>query len=198
MGMEMITDYVPGAYMTHDMLHMRGGHQTSWLIDGVAIPNTKIASNVGPQIDPKDIDSLERSGAVTRPTWETARTASSTCCRATDLSSIAKASLSSTQAISPGGAVSLGDHSEKSAWYTSLTGYRSNYGLATPVAEIYHDATNSQSVFASLIRNQTAKDQLRVDGQYRQDYFDVPYDPARPTTNVLRATTARMGCATPK
>ncbi len=53
----MITDYVPGAYMTHDMLHMRGGHQTSWLIDGVAIPNTKIASNVGPQIDPKDIDS---------------------------------------------------------------------------------------------------------------------------------------------
>ena len=54
--MEMITDYVPGAYMTHDMLHMRGGHQTSWLIDGVAIPNTKIASNVGPQIDPKDID----------------------------------------------------------------------------------------------------------------------------------------------
>src|SRR5208283_1144784 len=58
-GMEMITDYVPGAYMTHDMLHMRGGHQTSWLIDGIAIPNTKIASNVGPQIDPKDIDAVE-------------------------------------------------------------------------------------------------------------------------------------------
>jgi hypothetical protein len=58
-GTEMITDYVPGAYMTHDMLHMRGGHQTSWLIDGISIPNTKIASNVGPQIDPKDIDQLE-------------------------------------------------------------------------------------------------------------------------------------------
>ena len=47
-GMQMITDYVPGSYMTHDMLHMRGGHQTSWLIDGIAIPNTKIDSNVGP------------------------------------------------------------------------------------------------------------------------------------------------------
>jgi len=58
-GMEMITDYVPGAYMTHDTLDMRGGHQTSWLIDGVAIPNTKIGSNLGPQIDPKDINSLE-------------------------------------------------------------------------------------------------------------------------------------------
>jgi len=32
----MITDYVPGAYVTHDMLHMRGGHQVDWLIDGRA------------------------------------------------------------------------------------------------------------------------------------------------------------------
>jgi len=31
----------------------------SWLIDGVSIPNTNIASNLGPQIDPKDIDTLE-------------------------------------------------------------------------------------------------------------------------------------------
>src|SRR5246127_335851 len=55
----MITNYVPGAYMTHDQLHVRGGHQVSWLIDGVPIPNTNIASNLGPQIDPKDIDTLE-------------------------------------------------------------------------------------------------------------------------------------------
>ena len=58
-SLAMITDYVPGAYMTHDMLHMRGGHQVSWLIDGVEIPNTNIASNIGPQIDPKDIDYVE-------------------------------------------------------------------------------------------------------------------------------------------
>ncbi|MGA7661777.1 MAG: carboxypeptidase-like regulatory domain-containing protein, partial [Candidatus Sulfotelmatobacter sp.] len=38
-GMQMITDYVPAAYVTHDMLHMRGGHQVEWLIDGVPIPN---------------------------------------------------------------------------------------------------------------------------------------------------------------
>ena len=57
--MAMITDYVPAAYVTHDMLHMRGGHQVNWLIDGVPIPNTNIATNLGPQIDPKDIDYLE-------------------------------------------------------------------------------------------------------------------------------------------
>src|SRR5215472_4514162 len=31
----MITDYVPGAYVVHDQLHIRGGHQVSWLLDGV-------------------------------------------------------------------------------------------------------------------------------------------------------------------
>src|SRR5260370_9532944 len=55
----MITNYVPGAYITHDQLHVRGGHQVSWLIDGVPIPNTNIASNLGPQIDPKDINTIE-------------------------------------------------------------------------------------------------------------------------------------------
>ena len=58
-SMNMITDYVPGAWMTHDQLHVRGGHQVTWAIDGVPIPNTNIASNIGPQIDPKDIDYLE-------------------------------------------------------------------------------------------------------------------------------------------
>ncbi|MGH9743258.1 MAG: carboxypeptidase regulatory-like domain-containing protein, partial [Candidatus Acidiferrum sp.] len=51
-SLAMITDYMPGSYFTHDQLHVRGGHQVSWLIDGVPIPNTNIASNLGPQIDP--------------------------------------------------------------------------------------------------------------------------------------------------
>jgi hypothetical protein len=54
----MITDYVPGAYQAHDMLHMRGGHQTNWLIDGVEIPNTNIAENLGPTINPQDVETL--------------------------------------------------------------------------------------------------------------------------------------------
>jgi hypothetical protein len=58
-SLAMITDYVPGSYVTHDQLHIRGGHQTSWLVDGVPVPNTNIASNLGPQIDPKDIDYME-------------------------------------------------------------------------------------------------------------------------------------------
>jgi hypothetical protein len=58
-SLAMITDYTPGAYVTHDMLHMRGGHQTTWLLDGIPIINTAIAQNVGPQFDPKDLEYVE-------------------------------------------------------------------------------------------------------------------------------------------
>ena len=63
-SLAMITDYVPGAYQAHDQLHVRGGHQTSWLIDGVEIPNTNIAENLGPVLNPQDIETLgiERGG----------------------------------------------------------------------------------------------------------------------------------------
>ena len=178
-GMEMITDYVPGAYVAHDMLHMRGGHQTSWLIDGVAIPNTKIASNVGPQIDPKDIDSMEtQRGSYSAGLGDRTYGVFDVLPRnGFERNREGELLLSAGDLDSGEAQVSFGDHSEKTAWYTSLTGSRSSYGLATPVPAVFHDATNSQSAFASLIHNQTAKDQLRVDGQYRQDYFDVPYDP---------------------
>lgn len=178
-GTEMITDYVPGAYMTHDMLHMRGGHQTSWLIDGVAIPNTKIASNVGPQIDPKDIDSMETErGSYDADLGDRTYGMFNVLPRnGFEFNRNGELMLYAGTLYTGEAQVALGDHSEKTAWYTSVTVSRSNYGLATPVAAVYHDATNSESGFVSLIRNQTPRDQLRVDGQYRQDYFQVPYDP---------------------
>src|SRR5258708_6076241 len=58
-SLAMITDYVPGSYVTHNQLLILGGHQVTWLVDGVPVPNTNIADTVGPQFDPKDIDYLE-------------------------------------------------------------------------------------------------------------------------------------------
>ena len=180
-GTEMITDYVPAAYMTHDMLHMRGGHQTSWLIDGVAIPNTKIASNVGPQIDPKDIDSLETlSGSYDADLGDRTYGMFNVLPRnGFAFNRDGELVLYAGNLYTGEAQVSLGDHAEKTAWYASATGSRSNYGLATPVAKVYHDATNSQSGFLSILRNETPKDQLRVNGQFREDFFQVPYDPSQ-------------------
>ena len=58
-SLSMITDFTPGAYMVHDMLHMRGGHQVNWFVDGIPIVNTNIAANVAPLVNPKDVADLE-------------------------------------------------------------------------------------------------------------------------------------------
>ena len=178
-GMEMITDYVPGAYMTHDMLHMRGGHQTSGSSTASPSPTPRSRPMSGRKSTPRTSTRLKRSAAATRPMSATALMASSTFFPAMDSSATATAELlvSGGNLYTGETQFSLGDHSAATAWYASVTGSRSNYGLATPVANIYHDATNSQSGFVSLIRNQTPKDQLRLDGQYRQDHFQIPYDP---------------------
>jgi hypothetical protein len=178
-ALQLITDYVPGSYITHDQLHIRGGHQTSWLIDGVSIPNTKIASNVGPQIDPKDIDVLEtQRGSYAADVGDRTYGVFNVLPRSGfEFDRDGELLLSGGNLSSGEAQLSLGNHSRATAWYGSLTGSRSDYGLATPVAAIYHDATNSEAGFISVIRDQTPQDQLRLNGQFRQDHFQIPYDP---------------------
>jgi hypothetical protein len=178
-GMEMITDYVPAAYVTHDMLHMRGGHQVDWLIDGVPIPNTNIASNLGPQIDPKDIDYLEvqrgsydadygdRSYGVFNVVPRTGFERYREC----DLVITAGNFYQTNDQISCGG------HTERIAYYASLNGDRSQSGLQTPIPEVVNDAANGFGGFASFIFNPDPKNQFRVVAQLRRDYYQIPIDP---------------------
>ncbi len=178
-GMEMITDYVPGAYMTHDMLHMRGGHQVSWLIDGVEIPNTNIASNIGPQIDPKDINNIEiQRGSYAADVGDRTYGAFNVAPRnGFELNREGDLILSFGNFWQTNDQLRFGSHSEKFAYYASLNGTRTNYGLAPPISEVYHDAANGYGGFMSLIYNRTPQDQFRVVGQLRADYFQIPYDP---------------------
>jgi TonB dependent receptor/Carboxypeptidase regulatory-like domain/TonB-dependent Receptor Plug Domain len=178
-SMAMITDYVPGAYMTHDMLHMRGGHQVSWLIDGVQIPNTNIASNLGAQIDPKDIDYIEvQRGSYTADTGDRTYGVFNVVPRTGfERTRQAELVLSAGSFFQTNDQLNLGDHTEKFAWYASLNGNRSDYGLAPPIAQVFHDATNGYGGFASLIYNRTPKDQFRLITQLRNDFFQIPYDP---------------------
>jgi hypothetical protein len=178
-SLAMITDYVPGAYVTHDMLHMRGGHQLSWLIDGVNIPNTNIASNIGPQIDPKDIDYIEVQrgsygadlGDRTYGAFDVVPRSGFERNRQGELVTTIGSFYQTNDQLS------LGDHSEKFAWFTSLNGNRSNYGLQPPIEQPVHDAENGYGGFASFIYNRDAADQLRLVTQLRTDYYQIPYDP---------------------
>ncbi len=178
-SMAMITDYVPGAYMTHDMLHMRGGHQVSWLIDGVEIPNTNIASNLGAQIDPKDIDYVEvQRGSYTSDVGDRTYGVFNVVPRnGFERNRQAELVLSAGNFFQTNDQLSFGDHSEKLAYYVSLNGNRSDYGLAPPIGRIFHDASDGYGGFSSIDYNKAAKDQFRLVTQLRGDSFQIPYDP---------------------
>ena len=178
-SMAMITDFVPGAYMAHDMLHMRGGHQVGWLIDGVSIPNTNIASNLGPQIDPKDIDYLE----IQRGSYDAGlgdrtygifnivpRTGFERDNEAELVTSFGNWYQTNDQ-------LNFGGHTKRFAYYASVNGNRSNYGLETPVGQVVHDAENGYGGFVSLMFNASSANQFRMVGSLRQDYYQIPIDP---------------------
>ena len=183
-SLAMITSTVPSAYIVHDQLHIRGGHQVSWLLDGVPVPNTNIASNVGPQFDPKDIDYLEvqRGGydaeygdrtygvfnVVTRSGFERNR-------QAELVASYGSFNNTDNQ-------ISFGDHSERLVYYGSFSGYRTDLGLETPITRVVHDQAAGLGGFGSIIFNKSANDQFRLVTSVRGDHYQVPTDPDGDTT----------------
>ena len=178
-SLAMITDYVPGAYFTHDQLHIRGGHQTSWLIDGVPVPNTNIASNLGPQFDPKDIDYMEVNrgsygaefGDRTYGVFNIVpRTGFERNNEAELITSFGNFYQTNDQ-------LNLGGHTERFAYYASVNANRSNLGIQTPVPQVVHDAENGYGGFGSLIFNVDPSNQLRLVTSLRKDYYQIPYDP---------------------
>src|ERR1700719_2960431 len=163
-SLAMITDFVPGAYVVHDQLHVRGGHQTTWAIDGVEIPNTNIASNLVPQIDPKDIDYLE----VQRGSYDADQGD-----RTYGVFNVVPRSGferdNEGELIASGGSfgqtndyLSVASHMDDLAYYVSVNGNRSGLGIETPVARIIHDTEDGYGGFGTVIYDATPADQFRL------------------------------------
>ena len=185
-SLDLITDYTPGAYLVHDQLHVRGGHQVSWLIDGIPVPNTNIASNVGPQFDPKDMDVVEiqRGGysaeygdrtygvfnVIPRSGFERDREIEL-------LTTYGNFHQTDSQ-------ISIGDHTERFAYYASVSANRTDIGLMPPEANASHDNNNGISGFTSLIFNATPNDQLRLAASARADFFQVPNTADQQAANI--------------
>ena len=178
-SMAMITNYVPGAYITHDQLHIRGGHQTSWLVDGVPVPNTNIASNLGPQFDPKDVDYMEvNRGSYSAEFGDRTYGVFNIVPRSGfERNNEAEIVLSAGNFNQTNDQISFGSHTERFAYYASLNGNRSDLGLQPPVADVVHDAANGYGGFGSFIFNADPSNQLRLVTSARQDYYQIPYDP---------------------
>jgi hypothetical protein len=175
-SLAMITDYVPGAYQAHDMLHMRGGHQTNWLIDGVEIPNTNIAENLGPELNPQDVQTLgiERGSYLAD---EGDRTYGI-------FNVIPKSGFSSDNLASldvTGGNfgqtddyASVASHTDNVAYYASLEGNRSNLGLQTPNSQVIHDRSQGYGAFTNLQYKPSDQDAVSFVAQLRQDRYQIP------------------------
>ena len=177
-SLTLITDYVPGAYVTHNQLHVRGGHQVTWLVDGVPVPNTNIADTVGPQFDPKDIDYLEvQRGSYSAEYGDRTYAMFNVVPRSGfERDREAELLVSYGNFNQTNDQLSFGDHTKRFAYYASVNGNRSDYGLETPVAQVLHDQSNGFGGFASLIFNANQKDQFRLVTALRRDFYQVPND----------------------
>jgi hypothetical protein len=189
-SLAIITDFVPGAYFVHDQLHVRGGHQTTWAVDGVEIPNTNIASNLGPAIDPKDIDYLE----VQRGSYQ-ADQGDRTYGVFNIVPRTGLERDDEGEVIASGGSfgqtndyLSIASHTDDVAYYLSMNGNRSGLGIETPVARIIHDSQDGYGGFGTLIYDATPDDQLRFVFSARHDNYDIPNGPGDLLDDVQRET----------
>jgi outer membrane cobalamin receptor len=183
-SLALITDFVPGSYVVHDQLHIRGGHQVTWLIDGVSIPNTNIASNLGPQLDPKDIDTMEaQRGSYSADYGDRTYGIFNVAPRTGfERDNEAELVLSAGNFYQTDDQLNFGGHTNRFAYYASLSGNRTNLGLQTPTTAVIHDAANGFGGFTSLIYNADSYNQFRLVAQSRRDFYQVPFDPNDPGT----------------
>ncbi len=175
-SLAMITDYVPGAYEAHDMLHIRGGHQTSWLIDGVEIPNTNIAESLGPEVDPQDIQTLgvEQGGYNASEGDRTYGIFNVIPKTGFSRKNQAVLGVTAGNFGQTDDYLSAASHVGRFAYYASIEGNRSNLGLQTPVPEVIHDQTQGFGFFTNLQYEASARNDLRFVAQARQDQYQIP------------------------
>jgi hypothetical protein len=176
---KIITEFVPGSYMVHDQLHVRAGHQVTWALDGVAIPNTNIASNVGPQFNPKDVSYLQAEAGSYAAEYGDRDYGVFNVAPNTGFERNREAQL----VLSYGNYnqtddwLSFGDHTSRFAYYVSAGGNNTNWGLEPPTNVNLHNQAFGGGAFTSLIYNPNPKDQIRFDAGLRLDYYQVPNDP---------------------
>jgi outer membrane receptor protein involved in Fe transport len=178
-SLAMITDFTPGAYMVHDMLHMRGGHQVNWFFDGIPVINTNIAANVAPLINPKNVAELEieRGGFSSEYGDRTYGFFNVVTPSGFERDNEADIIASAGNFYTGDAQIDFGGHGQRFAYYASLDGSRSQLGLATPISQVIHDESSGVGGFFSVLYNPSAKDQLRWIGSVRQDHYQIPNVP---------------------
>jgi len=175
-SLAMITNFTPGAYMVHDMLHMRGGHQVNWFFDGIPVVNTNIAANVAPLINPKNVQELEieRGGFSSEYGDRTYGFFNVVTPSGFERNNEAEVIASAGNFYSTDDQINIGSHTQRFAYYASLDGSRSELGLASPISQVIHDQSSGVGGFSSFFYNPDANNQLRWITSLRENHYQIP------------------------
>ncbi|HZU22864.1 MAG TPA: TonB-dependent receptor, partial [Terriglobales bacterium] len=136
-------------------------------------------SNVGPEIDPKDIDYLEvqRGGLSAEEGDRTYGVFNVVPRSGFDRNRQAELVASYGGQQTTNDQLSFGSHTQRLGYFASLTGYRSDAGLEPPAPQLLHDETAGGGGFTSVIYNASPSDQIRIVGSARADHYQVPNSP---------------------
>lgn len=178
-SLQFITDVTPGAFVLHDHLHVRGGHQIDWLIDGVPIPNTNMSSNIGRALDPKDIQEVQiNRGGYSADTGDRTFAQINVVPRSGfEFNNDADLTLTYGSFNQMNDQFSFGAHRSKFAYYTSLSGNRTDLGLEPPVLQGSHAMGSGEGLFTTMSYNRGPSDQFDWTATARNDRFQIPVDP---------------------
>ncbi len=174
-----LLETTPSTEVTHDLLHVRGGHQVGFEVDGVPVPSNSVTMNLALLFDPKDVKALEfQRGAydasvgdrmygvfniVTRSGFERARGG--------------EALVTAGQQGTVDSAVAYGDHSERLAWFLQGSANRTDFGLTPPSPDAVHDGHDGGGGAGKLWARRPGGDLFTVTGSGRADNYDVPHAP---------------------
>ncbi|MGH9507651.1 MAG: TonB-dependent receptor [Terriglobales bacterium] len=185
-SLAMITDFVPGAYVVHDMLHVRGGHQESWFLDGIPVLNTNIASNVGPLVDPSNIAELQVQTGGYSAEYDSQAYGHFNAISPSgfDRNQLGELTASYGSYGQTNDLLSFGSHTDRFAYYASVNGNFSQLGLYPPTEDILHDDAAGLGALLSAIYNATPENQLRVVVSLQANDYQIPNTPAQQAAGI--------------
>ena len=182
-SLAFVTETTPGAFVLHDHLHVRGGHQVNWMINGVPVPNTNMSSNVGRAMDPQDIEEVEinRGGYGAQSGDRTFAQVNMLTRSGFELdNNDADLALSYGSYYQSNDQLSYGGHNDKFAYYLSAGASRTDLALEPPVESCGHDIGAGEGLLTTMTYKLGPNDQLDWTATTRDDRDQIPVDPTDP------------------
>jgi hypothetical protein len=182
-SMAAVTEMTPSAVIVHDQLHVRGGHEVGYEIDGAPVPTDSIGTNLSLLFDPKDIEAVEfQRGAfgaeyggrlygvmnvVTRSGFERAKGGDAM-------------TLVGQQRMLDS-AVSYGAHTDRVAYFGQVSGNETDLGLTPPVLPTNGDHSWGAGAAGKLWMQPGKGQFLTMMASARADNYDIPGLKVEPT-----------------